>query len=203
MTNQMIQYDLFGEIEATEKAAQRRARQATAAARAFLSETPWPDLIAWWVHPTATQSRLDQGEAKSSYRRGPDHAPGWAWGIWRDGLRFEAGDTWQGWGHRPRWCIPWSQLHEIRSDHPEVTAELAELAAGRGHPHSVGWRWWSDPFALHPHGWHPDYLESERQPDYYDGCDRPETAFTDRLQAWHLALTVIAQASPVVEVPGD
>lgn len=203
MTNQMVQYDLFGEMEAAEKAEQCRARQATAAARTFLSETPWPDLIAWWLHPTAAEKRLDQGEAKASYRRGPEGEPGWAWAIWRDGLRFEAGATWPGWGHRPRWCIPWAQLHEIREDNPELTAKLHQLAAGRGHPHSVGWRWWSDPFALHPQGWHPDYLQSERQPDYYDGCDRPDTAYADRLQAWRMALDVVANANPLVQVPGN
>lgn len=198
MTAQMVQYDLFGEIEAAEQAAQRAARAASAAATAFLSETPWPDLISWWLHPQETQGRLEHGDTKAKFRRGPDGTAGWAWATWRDGLRFEAADTWQGWGHRPRWCIPWSQLHTLRDAHPAITAQLHALAAGRGHPHSVGWRWWTDPHALHPHGWHPSYLQSEQEPDYYHGCSRPETAYTDRIRAWNLTLEAVSASNLTV-----
>ncbi|WP_441964494.1 hypothetical protein [Mycolicibacterium houstonense] len=195
MTAQMVQYDLFGEIEAAERSAQRAAHAASAAAITFLTETPWPDLISWWVHPEATQARLEHGDTMAKFRHGPDGTHGWAWAIWRDGLRFEAAETWQGWGHRPRWCIPWSQLHTLRDAHPEVTAQLQALCAGRGHPYSVGWRWWTDPHALHPHGWHPSYLHTEQKPDYYHGCSRPETAYADRIRAWNLTLDAVTAST--------
>ena len=198
-TPRAIQYDLFGEIEAAEEARASAAQHASSAAGRFLTETPWPGLIGWWLHSVEVERKLDRGEAKASFRRGPTGAPGWAWAIWRDGLRFEAGDTWQGWDQRPRWCIPWEQLHRVRDAHPWVTAKLRQLADGRGQPNSIGWRWWTDPFALHPDGWHSSYLESEQQADWYDGCARPENAYIDRLEAWRLALGVVESASLVVE----
>jgi hypothetical protein len=191
MAAQLIQYDLFGEMEAAEKSAEAAARAQSAAARSFLTDTPWPDLIGWWLHSEAIESKLDRGEAKASYRKGPGGKPGWAWAIWRDGLRFEAGDSWQGWDQRPRWCIPWAELRRLRDAHPGVTAQLRALAGGRGHPNSVGWRWWTDPFVLHPDGWDSSYVEAEQHADWYDGCARPETAFTDRLEAWRLVLGVV------------
>lgn len=171
------------------------AQAASAAACTFLTETPWPDLLGWWLHPDVIEARLDRGEAKASYRRGPGGKPGWAWAIWRDGLRFEAGDTWQGWGHRPRGCIPWQELHGLREAHPELPTQLRALADGRGLPNSLGWRWWTDPFAMHPDGWDSSYLEDEQQADWYDGCTRPETAYADRLEAWRLMLGIVRTAS--------
>lgn len=162
ITPRAIQYDLFGEIEAAEEARVSAAQYASSAAGRFLTETPWPGLIGWWLHSDEVERKLDRGEAKASFRRGPTGAPGWAWAIWRDGLRFEAGDTWQGWDQRPRWCIPWEQLHRVRDAHPWVTAKLRQLADGRGQPNSIGWRWWTDPFALHPDGWHSSYLSSKQ-----------------------------------------
>lgn len=191
MVAQLIQYDLFGEMEAAEKAAQTAARAQSAGARSFLTETPWPDLLGWWLHTEAIESKLDRGEVKANYRRGPGGTPGWAWAIWRDGLRFETGDSWQGWDQRPRWCIPWTELRDLRDSHPEVTAKLRTLAGGRGHPNSVGWRWWTDPFVLHPDGWDSTYLEAEKHADWYDGCARPQTAYADRLEAWRLVLGVV------------
>lgn len=193
-----IQYDLFGEVETAQQSAETADHTASAAARSFLTDTPWPDLVAWWLHPDVVESRLDRGEAKASYRRGPGDAPGWAWAIWRDGLRFEADDTWLGWSHQPRWCIPWAELHSLRASHPAVTAQLHALADGRGHPRSLGWRWWTDPFVLHPDGWHEGYFESERKPDWYQGCERPETAYADRLDAWRIALDVVHSAELAV-----
>ena len=198
MTASAIQYDLFGEVEAAQRAAETAAHAAVASARAFLTQTPWPGLVSWWLHPEAIESRLHHGEVKASYRRGPGDDPGWAWATWRDGLRFEAGGTWQGWDHRPRWCIPWVQLSAVRDAHPAITAQLRILADGRGHPNTVGWRWWTDPFVLHPDGWHESYLESEQDPDWYDGCERPESAYADRLKAWHLALDVMRRAELAV-----
>lgn len=191
----VIQYDLFGEVEAVEKTAQAAALATSAAARSFLTETPWPDLLGWWLYPEAIEANLTRGEAKASYRRGLAGGPGWAWAIWRDGLRFEAGSTWQGWNHRPRWCIPWGELHGLRDAHPDVTAQLDALADGRGHPNALGWRWWTDPFALHPDGWHPSYLDGEQQADWYDGCARPGTAYADRIRAWRLVLCVVGDAA--------
>lgn len=193
-----LQYDLFGEIEAAQKSAEIAARAASAEARSFLTLTPWPSLISWWLHPDIVETRLHHGETKASYRRGPGDNLGWAWATWRDGLRFEAGDTWQGWSHRPRWCIPWAELRALRDAHPAVTAQLHALAEGRGHPSSLGWRWWTDPFVLHPDGWHESYLESEQHPDWYDGCERRETAYADRLQAWQLALDVVRSSDLTV-----
>ena len=185
--NAPVQYNLFGEVEAALLAADQDAHERSAAASTFLAETPWPDLLAWWLFPDAIEAELDHGECKASYRRGANGAPGWAWAIWRDGLRFEPGDRWQGWSHRPRWCIPWAQLHAMRDNNPEITCELSELADGRGDPRSLGWRWWTDPHCLTT-GWHPDTLEAERQPGWYYDCARPETAFRDRLQAWQLVI---------------
>lgn len=187
----VCQYDIFGEVEAAEMAAYSAAEAASVAARSFLTETPWPDLLSWWLHPQLIEARLDRGEAKASYRRGAGVKPGWAWAIWRDGLRFEAGDTWQGWGGRPRWCIPWHELHRLPEAHPEVTARLRALADGRGRPNAIGWRWWAVPFTLHADGWHSSYFEHEQQPDWYDGCTRLETAYVDRLEAWRLILGVV------------
>lgn len=159
----VVQLDLFGEIEAAELAEAAARDSAAMQAAAFLVETPWPDLLAWWIHTDATESRLDHGECKASYRRSPDGSPGWAWAIWRDGLRFEAGDSWSaagGWRHRPRCCIPWVELRAFRNAHPEVTARLQELAAGRGDPHARGWRWWIPPHGLRPDGMHESYVTS-------------------------------------------
>ena len=119
-----------------------------------------------------------------------------------DGLRFEAGDTWQGWNHRPRWCIPWPELRRLRAAHPEATAQLHALAVGRGHPNALGWRWWADPFSLRPDGWHSSYFDNEQQPDWYDGCDRPETAYADRIDAWRLVLGIVEEATLTVNDNG-
>ncbi|MGW0162195.1 hypothetical protein ACWDUN_23060 [Mycobacterium sp. NPDC003323] len=197
----VVQLDLFGEIEAAELADAAARDSAAMQAAAFLVETPWPDLLAWWIHTDATESRLDHGECKASYRRSPDGSPGWAWAIWRDGLRFEAGDSWAaagGWRHRPRWCIPWVELRAFRNAHPEVTARLQELAAGRGDPHARGWRWWIPPHGLRPDGMHESYMEGEQDPAYYDGCQRSETAWRDRLAAWRLVLDTVRSVSPMV-----
>lgn len=191
MPSVAMQYDLFGEIEAAEESARDLAAERSAAARSFMIATPWPQLISWWLYPDVIEAKLDQGDAKACYRRGPGEVPGWAWAIWRDGLRFEEAGTWRGWNFRPRWCIPWAALHDVRNANPDVTAQLLVLATGRGHPRSRGWRWWIDPFVLHPDGWHPDYLRDEQEPDWYDGCARPETAYADRLEAWRIALGII------------
>ncbi|WP_234816691.1 MULTISPECIES: hypothetical protein [Mycolicibacterium] len=191
----MIQYDLFGEVEAAEKAAESAARSASMSAIVFLTQTPWPDLIGWWLHPDAIESRTDGG---ASYRSGPNNTPGWAWAKQRRGLLFESNTTWPGFDKRPRWCIPWTELRTLRAEHPDVTERLQALAAGRGHPCSLGWLWWTDPHALRPEGWHPSRLDSEQQADYYHGCARPETAYTDRLDAWHLVLDVVRSATLAV-----
>ncbi|WP_313888747.1 hypothetical protein [Mycolicibacterium sp. CBMA 226] len=188
------QYDLFGEIEAAELAASTQAAARRASAMQFLAETPWPDLLAWWLHPDVIETQLDYGECKASYRRGRHGTPGWAWAIWRDGLRFEAGDTWQGWQHRPRWCIPWAELRTLRSSRPDTTAQLADLAAGRGHPRAAGRRWWTDPHSL-TQGWHPDALQAEQNADWYDGCERPDAAWPDRLMAWQLVIAAVRETT--------
>lgn len=193
-----VQYDLFGEIEAVEQSEASMAEAASAAAVAFLTETPWPGLLGWWVHSEAIESQLDHGSTKASYRRGPDDSPGWSWATWRDGLRFESDETWPGWGERPRWCIAWSELHAFRNGRSDVTERLQVLAAGRGHPCSLGWRWWTDPHALRPDGWHPSCLESEKLADAYHGCSRPESAYADRLEAWHLVLDAARTANLAV-----
>lgn len=116
----VVQLDLFGEIEAAELADASARDSAAVQAAAFLVETPWPGLLAWWNHTDATESRLDHGECKASYRRSPDGSPGWAWAIWRDGLRFEAGDSRSaagGWRRRPRCCIPWVELRAFSATH--------------------------------------------------------------------------------------
>ncbi|TXI56479.1 hypothetical protein [Mycolicibacterium mageritense] len=199
MPTRALQYDLFGDIEAAEKAERAADAAASAAASpaasAFLTETPWPALLAWWQHSDAIEARLDHGEVKACFRRGPGANPGWAWAVWRDGLRLESAETWQGWHQRPRWCIPWSQLRGMRDRHPAVTAQVRALAAGRGHPTSVGWRWWTDPHALRPDGLHMSCLEREQQADWYDGCARPDTAYADRLHAWQLVLEAISTAT--------
>lgn len=120
--------------------------------------------------------------------------PGWAWATWNDGLRFEAGDTWLGWDARPRWCIAWATLHTLRDEYRGVTDRLQVLAAGRGHPCALGWRWWIDPHGLRPDGWHPSYLDSEQAAEYYIGCARPETAYADRLEAWRLVCSAVSKA---------
>lgn len=186
-----VQYDLFGEVEASERKALSASRVASAEATSFLVETPWPALIGWWLHPEAIESRIDGG---ANYRSGPNDTAGWAWATWRDGLRFESGQTWPGWDKRPRRCIAWAELHTLRDEHPHVTQRLQVLAAGRGHPHSQGWLWWTDPHILRPDGMHPDYLDSEKQAGYYHGCQRPETAYADRLEAWRLALGAVRTA---------
>ncbi|WP_233213681.1 hypothetical protein [Mycobacterium hubeiense] len=195
-----IQYDLFGEVEAAHMAAEAASRARSAAAAAFLASTPWPPLLGWWLHSEAIEAMLDHGEARASFRRSQHDRPGWAWAIWRDGLRFEAEETWLGWGHRPQWCIPWQELHRLRDAHPAVTERLAGLADGRGHPRSAGWRWWTDPHCL-TDGWHPDSLTAEQQPDWYVGCARPATAWNDRLEAWRLVLDVVATATLDVTIP--
>lgn len=195
------QYDLFGEIEAAELAASEQAATLSRSAARFLADTPWPQLLAWWLHPEPIQAQLDHGDCKASYRRGPNGTPGWAWAIWRDGLRFEAGDTWQGWQQRPRWCIPWAELHTLRSSRPDTTAQLATLAAGRGHPRAAGWRWWTDPHSL-SHGWHPDALQAEQDANWYGGCERPETAWPDRLAAWQLVIATVREGTVAVTDTG-
>lgn len=62
----------------------------------------------------------------------------------------------------------------------------------------MGWRWWIDAHALRPDGMHPSYLEREREPDYYANCARPDTAYTDRLEAWQLVLGAMRAAELVV-----
>lgn len=194
----IVQYDLFGEVEAAEHMKAAEARAASAAASQFLVETPWPDLLSWWLHGEMIEERLTRGEASASFRRGPGGGPGWAWAIWSDGLRYEAQETWQGFACRPRWCIPWVELRALRDAHPDVMARLQRLADGRGHPRSVCWRWWTDPYVLNSYGLHPSYLEGEQDPERYAGCARPETAFADRLEAWQLVLEVVRTASLTV-----
>lgn len=188
-----VQLDLFGEVEAAERSAQTVNEIRSGLARAFIIDTPWTELVAWWLHPDAIEAMLTRGEAKASYRRTPGCIGGWAWAIWTDGLRYEPADTWRGWSYRPRWCIPWDQLHAMRDARPEVTAQLLELADGRGHPRSLGWRWWQPP--RRPSDWHPDVLATDQNPDYYDDCGRPETAYADRLEAWRIALDAVRSVS--------
>lgn len=194
----VVQYDLFGEVEAAEQVQTARSRAASTEASRFLVETPWPDLLSWWLHGELIEARLTRGEANSSYRRGPDGGPGWAWAIWRDGLRYEAAGTWQGFNSRPKWCIPWGELGALRRGHPGVTARLQGLADGRGLPTSACWRWWMDPYVLNSHGMHPSYLVGEQDPGRYGGCARPESAFADRLEAWQLVLDVVRGADLTV-----
>lgn len=194
----VIQYDLFGEIESLENAIAAAASDAIA----FIIETPWPGLLAWWLFPEVVEARLDRGEVKANYRRGPDGNPGWAWAVWSDGLRFESGRVWKGWDHRPAWCIPWTELDRLRASRPEVTKQLQGLAADYGEPRSRSWRWWMDPAALHPGDRHPSHLETERQPDWYDGCPHPETAYADRIAAWNLALDAVRTGSLSVTKKG-
>ena len=191
---QPVQYDLFGEIDAAETSAAALAQSRSTAATDFLTQTPWPDLLGWWAHPDSIEAKLTHGETKAYFRRCPD-GTGWAWAIWRDGLRFEPADAWQGWSHRPQWCIPWQQLRALRATHHQITDQVALLAAGRGHPTSAGWRWWTDPHALNPHGMHPSALHAEQCPDWYPNCDRPATAYGDRIEAWRLVLEVVRAAA--------
>ncbi|SHX98845.1 Uncharacterised protein [Mycobacteroides abscessus subsp. abscessus] len=72
----IVQYDLFGEVEAAEHMQAAQARAASAAASQFLFETPWPDLLSWWLHGEVIEERLTRGEASASFRRGPGGGAG-------------------------------------------------------------------------------------------------------------------------------
>lgn len=176
-----FQPDLFGETDAIEDAA-----------RNFLA-TPWTSLLGWWGHPDVIEAMVDHGEIKAS------KGEGYAYSIRPKGLHFEPVETWGGWSSRPRHMIPWASLRAWRETHPGVTAQIEALSAGRGHPRRLGWRWWMEPFALRGRGWHPSYLEHEQEPDYYDGDERPDTAWADRMTAWHLVIDATADAELVVE----
>lgn len=191
------QYGLFGEIEEAEAAEAAEADRRRLDAIEFLT-SPWPSLLAWWCDPAEAERRVDHGEVKASYRRGrigePD-APGWAWAVRPDGLRFERGDEWGGWFNRPRHYIPWVALHQLREAHPAALADLRTLAAGRGRPHSLGWRWYMAPHILTPWGWHPSYYASERREDYYDGdtfdTPPPPGSFAARIRAWGIVVDLV------------
>ena len=196
MKEATLQYDLFGEIEAAEAAAALAADADSLAAAAFLASKSWGELLGWWLHPDAIEANIQHGEIKAGYS-GADRGR-WAYAIRPDGLRFEAGDTWQGFSHRPRLCIPWAELHALRASRPDLTQELTELAAGHGHPRTFGWRWWLVPYSMGTI-WHPDYARAERQADYYDHDDRPAEAYADRMRAWELILAAVADAQLAVE----
>lgn len=187
------QYDLFGEVAAAEEAAAAAADLRARDARTFLA-SPWTDLLGWWGHPEAIEALVDHGETKAAV----NHA-GWAYSIRPAGLHFERQETWGGWHHRPRHLIPWSELRAWRDAHPDVTAQIEALSAGRGHPRRLGWRWWGQPFALRGTGWHPSYYDAEQQPGYYDGDERPESAWGDRMAAWHLVIDAVSSAALRVE----
>lgn len=162
-------------------------------AREFL-QSPWPDLLGYLVDPNGTERRIDYGECKASYsgRTITPAREGWAWAVWKDGLRFERGDSWiraGGWNHRPVHCIPWADLRALISSHPDEMAQIHTLADGRGTPHSLGWRWFRMPAIMRP-GMHPSYYEHEREDDYYDTSMMWPTkpnGYADRLNAWFAA----------------
>lgn len=163
-----------------------------AQAHQFL-RSPWPDLLAYLVDPDGTEERIDYGEIKASFRREYPTAPGWAWAIWRDGLRFEPEGTWGGWNCRPRLCIPWADLRALIDSHPAQVARIRALAEGRGTPWGIGWRWFSMPLIFR-HGMHPSYYEGEREDGYYStGPDFPTKpdGYAERLHAWLLAWQIV------------
>lgn len=200
----MTQLDLFGEVEAAEARAAGEQADVHQQAIEFLT-SPWSGLLAWWMDPEGAtiERRLDHGSTPCRYRSGrigEADWPGYAYSMWRDGLHFERGNEWSaagGWSHRPRHVIPWETLHELRDAHPDALAELRRLSAGRGVPHSLGWRWYSCPAILTPWGWHPDYYESEREQDYYTGetfdDEAPPHAYADRLRAWAIVVSLAGQ----------
>jgi len=166
-----------------------------AEAREFL-QSPWPDLLDYLVDPDGTERRIDYGQIKASYSGGPEDDEGWAWAIWKDGLRFERGDSWcraGGWNHRPIHCIPWADLRALIDSHPAEMARIRELAEGRGTPYSLGWRWFMMPAIMRP-GMHPSYYESEREDDYYDTSNYWPTkpnGYADKLNAWLAAWRIV------------
>lgn len=46
-------------------------------------------------------------------------------------------------------------------------------------------------------------IEAAEQPDYYDGCQRRDTAYADRLQTWSLALDVVRDTTLAVHEPAN
>jgi hypothetical protein len=155
-------------------------------------QSPWPDLLAYLVDPDGTEARIKWGEVKASYRNEVDD-PGWAWAVWKDGLRFERGDTWGGWGERPRGRIAWSDLRSLIASHPVEMDQIRALADGRGTPHSLGWRWFMLP-SICCRGMHQSYYESEREDDYYKTepwFPTKPNGYADRLNAWLAAWRIV------------
>ena len=164
---------------------------------AFLT-MPWPGLLGWVCDPDAIEANLDHGECKASYRVGRDDDLGWAWAVWKDGLHYERGDTWirgGGWSLRPRHVIKWTDLHALLDRHAAQVGQVKALAAGRGRPRGLGWRWFTDPYIISTPGAHPSNLEAERSDAYYDLIDEPGRphGYADRLNAWLICTQIAAQ----------
>lgn len=187
-----VQLDLFGEVEAAEAATAAAEAEVCRQAVEFLT-SPWRDLLEWILDPDRVESRLDHGETKARC------GEGFAYAVWKDGLRFERRSEWSrggGWSRRPVHCIGWDELRATRDRQPDLVGKIHELAQGR--TDQSWWRWRMQPFIITiGSGWHRSYIDHERPDGYYRHVphvpgELAGQAYADRLWAWYYAVRLVS-----------
>lgn len=163
------QYDLFGELEATETL---RHNEALTCLRDSL--------------PTALHAvtALTNWTGRSGGHN-PGMAGDWAYAIDDPGIRYEHVSTWGpagGWSRTPAHLLTWDQLAALVTPdprHADLVAWAQPDAEGLRPPLHRPYELWPD-----PEGWHPSYIEG----------DRADPEWPARLHAWTTLQQLLTEA---------
>lgn len=165
----MTQYDLFGELEATET---QRHNEALTCLRDAM-----PTALLCVIHLHDWRG----GTGSRSVGAGGD----WAYNIGPDGIRYEHVSTWWpagGWSRTPAHLITWDQLAAIVTPdprHADLVAWAQPDQDGRRPPLHRPYELCPD-----PEGWHPSYIEG----------DHADPEWPARLHTWTTLQALLTDA---------
>lgn len=136
------------------------------------------------VVPDALRVVVELSWWKEQDERNPGKSGDWAYLVCRTGFYFERTDTWGGWESRPRNLLTWEGLKRLVGNDPRrpgVVAWARSLTA------IDRWKDIYRPFELwpQPEGWHPSYLEH----------DRERAGYEQRMQAWGTLQAILTEAA--------
>lgn len=181
MSDQAVQLDLFGHVEAAEQAAIEDSRRQVVAALTCLRDSV-PMALEVVVHLKRHQDRDDRKPGKSG---------DWAFIVSHAGLRYEDVNTWGGWDSRPRNLFTWDRLADAIEQDPR-RAEVIQWA--RSLTVVDRWRDLYRPYELwvDPHTWHPSYIEGDHQRPGWD----------ERIHAWRTTQAILSDAIDAARIVG-
>lgn len=172
-TDQPVQLDLFGQVEATEQAAAADSVRRQIDALTCLRDSV-PDALHVLVHLDYWRRADDRGC--------PGNSGEWAYRIGRAGMDFVRKGTAGGWD-RGRALIAWDELRDLLAGHP-LRGQVVAWSESLTHPDA--WRDRGRPFELwpHPETWHPSYIEG----------DHTRAGWDDRRHAWAVTQLIYTSA---------